>query len=95
MALPKFLQPCLASYDLSQLAPKRDKEIIITEILNKGNDQAVKWLGKTYTLKEIKDVVASPIKGMWLENNLVYWTRILDINLPKETFQKAIIDLSP
>ncbi|MBI2327627.1 hypothetical protein HYU92_04905 [Candidatus Curtissbacteria bacterium] len=95
MAVPKFLQPCLASYDLSKLNAKRDKELIITEVLNKGDDQAVKWLGRTYSQEEIKSTVVSPMRGMWTENVLLYWTRIFDIDLPKDTFQKAIINLSP
>src|SRR3972149_1171276 len=40
MALPSFLQGCLASYDLKKIDEKRDKKIIITEILNKGDDIA-------------------------------------------------------
>ena len=95
MTLPEFLQPCLASYDLTKLEAKRDKKLIITEILNKGDDQAIKWLSITYTSKEIKEIVASPINGMWLKNVLIYWTQIFGITLPKETFQKAIINLSP
>ena len=52
MALPKFLQPCLASYDLSKMDKKLDKKTIITEILNKGDDVAVRWLGKNYTQEQ-------------------------------------------
>lgn len=95
MALPSFLQPCLASYDLSKMDPQSDKELIITEVLNKGDDQDIRWLGKTYTQEEIKQVVASPTRGMWLESILAYWLKIFDIKLPKDVFQKAIINLNP
>lgn len=95
MALPQFLQPCLASYDLSQLDTKRDKKLIITEVLNKGNYQDLRWLGQTYTQDEIKSVVASPMRGMWLRSVLVYWLRIFDLKLKNSVFHEAIIDLSP
>lgn len=95
MALPKFLQPYLAGYNLAQLNAKEDKRLIITEILNKGNDQALHWLGKTYSQREIKSVIASPIRGMWLENTLSYWQKIFDLRLDKKTFKQAILDLWP
>lgn len=95
MALPQFLQPCLASYDLSQLDTKRDRELIITEVLNKGDDQAIKWLGKTYTLTEIKEVVASPARGTWYKENLIYWKKILDVKIPRLKEELAYIHLDP
>lgn len=95
MAVAGFLQSYLASYDLSSLDLEKDKDIIITEILNKGDGKAVKWLGKNYSLKEIKEVVSFPIRGMWMKSVLSYWLKILDINLPSEKFKQAILDLNP
>ena len=95
MALPAFLQPYLASYDLKKMSQKRDKKLIITEILNKGDDVAIKWLGQNYTLEEIKAVVASPTRGMWLANVLRYWLAIFDIKLSKDNFKSALINLNP
>ncbi|MBL7150503.1 hypothetical protein ISS86_01080 [Candidatus Microgenomates bacterium] len=93
--VPKFLQPYLASYDLTELDIKRDKELIITEILNKGNDKALRWLGKVYSQKEIKKVISSPVRGMWLKNILSYWQKIFNIKLDKKIFKEAILDLRP
>lgn len=95
MALPIFLQPCLASYNLKHLNKKHDRQIIITEILNKGDDVAIKWLGKNYTLEEIKKVVASPTRGMWFPGILDYWLKILDVKVPKGVSERATINLSP
>jgi len=61
MALPKFLQPYLASYDLSELDIKKDRELIITELLNKGDSRALSWLGKTCSQKEIKEVIGEEL----------------------------------
>ena len=95
MALPKFLQPYLASYDLSELDIKKDRELIITELLNKGDSRALSWLGKTCSQKEIKEVISNPIKGMWMESILSYWLRILNVKLPEKTFKQALINLHP
>lgn len=95
MALPQFLQPYLASYNLSKMDQERDKRTIITEVLNKGDDQAIEWLGKTYTKQEIKEIVSDPTRGMWLKSTLTYWLKIFGIKLPKNVFEKAIINLAP
>lgn len=95
MALPKFLQPYLASYDLTKLDIKQDKKLIITQILNKGNYQALQWLGKTYSRKEIKEAISSPTPGMWLKSTLLYWLKIFGIKLDKKTFNRAALNLRP
>ena len=93
--LPQFLQPCLASYDLRELDLKEDKRLIITQVLNKGNDEDLRWLGKNYSKKEIKETITSPIRGMWLEKVLSYWQKIFNLNLSKETFNRAVLNLRP
>ncbi len=93
--LPKFLQPCLASYDLQELNLKEDKRLIITQVLNKGDDEALRWLGRNYSQKEIKEAIVSPMRGMWLKNILAYWQKIFNLKLSKETFNKAVLDLRP
>lgn len=95
MSVPKFLQPYLASYDLLKLDIGRDKDILITEILNKGDGKALLWLSKTYSKKEIKKVISSPIRGLWMRSVLDYWTKILGVDLPREKFKQAILDLNP
>ena len=95
MALPNFLQPYLASYDLSKLDVRRDKQLIITQILNKGNYQALHWLGKTYSRKEIKEEISSPTPGMWLKSTLLYWLKIFNIKIDKKTFNRAALNLRP
>lgn len=95
MALPKFLQPYLASYDLTKLDVRRDRQLIITQILNKGNYKALQWLGKTYSRKEIKRAISSPTPGMWLKSILSYWLKIFNLRIDKKTFNRAALDLRP
>ena len=94
MAVPKFLQSSLASYNLVNLDVKRDKDIIITEVLNKGDEDALAWLTKNYTKKEVKEVVENPIRGMWLENTLEYWLKILGINKSGKKFERAVLNVN-
>lgn len=94
MALPKFLQPYLAGYDLRYLDLEKDKELIITQILNRGDDEVLRWLGKNYSPKEIRQVVSSPTRGMWLRSILNYWLKIFGLKLDKKVFNQAIIDLN-
>lgn len=91
--LPSFLQSSLPSYNLSALDVKKDKNLIITSILNEGDFQALQWLSKTYTKKDIKNVVKKPVRGSWYEWILSYWLMILDIHLSPTIFKKAIIKL--
>lgn len=93
--LPKFLQPCLASYDLRELDLQEDRRLIITQVLNKGDDEALRWLGKNYSQKEIKEAIVLPMKGMWLKNILAYWQKIFNLKLNRKVFNEAILDLRP
>ncbi|WKZ25739.1 MAG: hypothetical protein QY322_00275 [bacterium] len=91
--IPSHLKPYLASYDLSQLDIVNDREIIITEILNKGDGKALRWLTENYSKRDIKNAVASPLRGYWMSSVLKYWLNIFEISLSKNKFEKAIISL--
>lgn len=93
MIIPNFLKPYLASYNLNQLDLVDDRELIITEVLNKGDDKALRWLTKNYSKQDIKKTVASPIRGYWMRSVLQYWLNIFEINLSKSKFKKAIINM--
>ena len=92
--VPSFLQPYLASYELSNLDPQRDRKLIITEVLNKGDGKALEWLTQNYSKKDIEKVVSFPTKGMWLNTNLDYWLRIFDAKISKTDYKNAIINFS-
>lgn len=93
MALPKFLQPYLASYDLKRLDVDEDKKLIITELLNKGDNLALDWISQNYSKEEIKSAVLNPIRGFWLKNVLHYWLFIFSIRMSKQNINKAVINL--
>lgn len=97
MALPKFLQTCLWSYDISKMDPHdpSDKELIIQQVLNHGGSEALQWLFKTYKEEDIVKVVKNPRRGMWLPRVLNYWTKVLGVQVPKIIYEAALFSLHP
>lgn len=89
---PKFLQSSLWSYNLNSLDLEKDKELIITQVLNYGTWPEVKWLLRRYSDQEIKEVVKNPRRGMWLRKVLNFWTRIYGIKLEPARFEDAIFE---
>jgi len=96
-SLPKFLEPFLPSYDIKKMDLRNsyDKKLIIEAILNRGTTKEVKWLFRTYSTREIKNVVRKPSRGCWQARKLNYWTKVLEINIPKLFYEVAIMSLKP
>ncbi len=96
MSVPSFLQPYLASYDLTKLN-KDDPNVtveIITNILNLGDNNAVRWLFDNYTLSEIRNVVKNPKRGVWNEESFNYWKNILKLD-DIHGYDSAILNINP
>ncbi|MDP3283645.1 MAG: hypothetical protein Q8M56_04400 [Desulfobacterales bacterium] len=77
--LPKYIKPFLWSYDANRLDREKDKQIIITNILNYGSQRAVIWLFKTYPENEIRNFVVHPSPGKWSKKSLNYWSLLLGV----------------
>lgn len=90
MAIPRFLQSCLWSYDLKKIDPSKDKNVIIIQVLNHGNWEQIKWLCKTYTKAEIREIVKSPARGMWHKSILRYWCDVLNVRIASKKKTAAI-----
>jgi len=88
--IPKKMKWLFWSYDIESLDLKKDKDYIITQVLNYGTWEDLKWLFKIYSEKEIKEVVKNPRRGVWFRKVLNFWTKIFNIKLKKEVFNKAI-----
>lgn len=93
--IPPKMKYLFWSYDVSRLDIQKDKEYIITQTLNHGTWEDVKWLLKVYSRREIKRAVKNPGRGLWYKKVLNYWLTIFDINLKKEVWDKAIFSLHP
>lgn len=94
-AIPSFVAPCLWSYDVKKLNLKQDKELIITQVLNHGSEERIKWLYSVYSEDEIKEVVSHPRRGLWFERVLNFWELMLGIRIPKKIREKAVFNIRP
>ena len=93
--IPEFVAPSLWSYDIKKLNIEEDKELIITQVLNYGDERRIKWLYSVYTEDDIKRVVSNPGRGLWFEKVLNFWEKMLDIRIPKKVRKKAIFNINP
>ena len=87
--IPKRMKWLFWSYDIESLDLKRDKEYIITQVLNYGTWEDLKWLFRIYSKEEIKKVVQNPSRGLWFKNVLNFWLKIFNVKIKKENFEKA------
>jgi len=78
--IPSFVKPFLWSYDIDQLDLEADKERIITNVLNLGSDQAVRWLLATYPASIIKTIISQPRAGEWNKKSLNFWSLIFNLS---------------
>ena len=95
--VPDFLQPYLASYAPSRLDisnPEVSREII-TEVLNRGDSRAVKWVFSTFPINTIKSTIKNPTPGTWAKSSLSYWQKMLGVHSLEGNFQEAILNLNP
>ena len=95
MFLPKFLQSCFWSYNLKNIDIKNDKQLIIQQILNYGNWQALCWLFDNYSKRDIVKAIKNPLRGRWFKQILDYWSFIFDLKISWRRYQKAVFDIKP
>jgi len=97
MALPKFLEPFLPSYNISKmdLHNPYDKKLIIEAVLNQGTMKEIKWLFKTYSGREIKNVLKQPRRGCWDARILNFWTKFFGIKIHPTVYEMAILNINP
>lgn len=81
--IPKYIHPFLWSYDIKKLDLEKNKNRIITNILNFGTEKATKWLFKIYNEKKIKEVISDPKPGEWDKKSLNFWSIIFNVKTKK------------
>ena len=89
--IPEQFEAALWSYDIRALDLGRDKELIITRLLNYGDWDAVRWVNKTYGEAAIRAVVSQPRRGVWLPRVLNFWLKMLGIELSLEKQKRALM----
>lgn len=79
-------KPFLWSYDTTKMDLVRDKNRIITNVLNLGTREATDLLFRVYGREEIKQVVKNPKPSEWDPKSLNYWSIIFDLK-PKHVLR--------
>jgi len=90
--IPQKMKWLFWSYDINSLDFETDKDYIISQVLNYGDWDDVKWLFKIYSKEEIKEVVKNPQRGCWFEKNLKFWNLMFNIKLKEDIYKKVIFD---
>lgn len=88
--IPKALQAALWSYDLKKLDIEDDKKLIITQVLNYGVLEDVKWLYSVYSEYDIMEVVKDPSRGRWFAKTLNFWLTVFDLEIDENKKAAAI-----
>jgi len=78
--LPDFLKKYFWDVDFTSLEARKSSKYIIERILEFGDDEAVRWMVKNFSIEAIKDVVCST-RGLSLKS-ANFWAVVLKI--PKE-----------
>ena len=87
--LPQSVKATLWSYDATQIDLQKHKELIISQVLNFGSLEAVRWLFANYSSDDIKEVTINIPLGAWDKKSLNLWS--LYFNLNKGQFQNRFI----
>jgi hypothetical protein len=95
VTVPRGVRACLWSYDPRRLDRRRDRRVVITQVLNHGGWKDVLWLLKTYRKSDIRDVLRRPSRGMWLPDVLNFWVKIWSVRIPKRLYRQALFSIHP
>ena len=95
MSLPSFIRACLWSFDPKDIDVKRDKTLIITQVLNYGHWNGVRWLFKTYSKSDIRNVLRHPGRGSWWPDVLNFWLLMFNMRLSRGVQFRAILSVDP
>ncbi len=77
---PQSVKAVLWSYNLDIIEVQKDKKIIISQVLNFGSEEAIKWLFKQYGYTTIEQVANTIPLFQWNKKSLTLWKIVLSIN---------------
>lgn len=95
MSLPAYLQSSLWSYDLSKMDLYKNVRVIITQILNYGNERQLRWLFSNYDTETMRGTLFHPLRGMWHREKLRKWLGEFHMMIDPLEFESAIVDFTP
>lgn len=84
--IPKFVKVCLWSYDIDKIdfsIPDHRKRVI-QNVLNHGTSDAISWLRKIFSEKEIAEIIEKSVNSDWNKKSLALWSLVFDVRPMKE-----------
>ncbi|KKP87969.1 MAG: hypothetical protein UR92_C0017G0019, partial [Candidatus Nomurabacteria bacterium GW2011_GWA2_35_80] len=74
--IPEFVKACLWSYDIDtiDLSVLDHRTRVIQNVLNRGTSDAISWLRKIFSEKEIIEVIEKSISTDWNKKSLALWS---------------------
>lgn len=81
--LPQSVKAVLWSYKLDRIEVQKHKKIIISQVLNFGSEEAIKWMFKQYGFALVAKIANTIPLFQWNKKSLALWSIVLSIN-PKE-----------
>ncbi len=78
--IPQSVKACLWSYNIDKidLSLPEHKEKVIKNVLNRGTNEAVLWLRKTFSENEISEVIKKSSSSSWSKKSLALWSLIFN-----------------
>lgn len=77
--IPQSVRATLWSYDTDRMDIDRDKDLIITQVLNYGTKDATDWLRTTYSREDIAKNITHPRAGQWNKKSLNFWSIVFNV----------------
>lgn len=93
--VPESVRACLWFTDAKRLDWAAQKNLIVTQILNRGTWDAVQWVSRQYGMETMKQALRTPKRGMWFPQALNFWLKFFKLSLSSRVFQQALIRLNP
>lgn len=79
--LPKFLKTYFWDVDFKGINPQKSAQYVIARLIDKGNDEAIRWLFKNYPKDLIKEVVTN--RRGFSAKTANFWALVLGIDKRK------------
>lgn len=79
--LPKFLAGYFWDVDFKKIDAKQSAPYIVHRILDKGNDEAIRWMFKSYDKNLIKEIVTK--RRGFSPKTANFWADLLNIDKTK------------
>ena len=86
VVIPKSVKACLWSYDIDtiDLSVLDHRTRVIQNVLNRGTSDAISWLRKIFSKKEITEVIQKSNSSDWNKKSLALWSLVFDVRPMKE-----------